>query len=102
MQVRLLRLTAERLWHYLTRESQGLQNSTLAAVWPSMELSANVTDRDTMINTFMQQYMSSFAENHSFEKDGTNTADVIKEAILLHQQVRAPLHALPSCRASKP
>lgn len=60
-----------------------------------MELASNATDRETMTNTFLQQYMQNFVEKNTFE-DGmpVNPEEVIREAIRMHQQVRSPAHAL--------
>ena len=72
---------------------QGLQNSTLAAVWPCMDLSSAPTDREAMTNMFLQEYMQKFVERTDMSDADAdkNTEDVIREAIHMHHQVPLPL-----------
>jgi hypothetical protein len=73
----------------LCRHSQGLQNSTLNAVWVCTDPDYVSEQRSSMMDLFMRQYVSRLYGKRGVEIEGNNpTAEqVIKEAINLHEKV---------------
>lgn len=68
---------------------QGLQNSTLNAVWVCTDPDYVSEQRSSMMDLFMKQYVSRLYGKRGVEIEGNNpTAEqVIKEAINLHEKV---------------
>ena len=75
---------AERLDYEFALRMQGLQNSTINAVWVCSNAGAEPSDRSEMMEQFLRNYLSRFLTQAPMAQDDPET--VIREAVQMHQQ----------------
>ena len=75
---------AERLDYEFALRMQGLQNSTINAVWVCSNAGAEPADRSDMMEQFLRHYMTRFLAQAPMAQEDPET--VIREAVQMHQQ----------------
>ena len=85
-QLKVVLDAAERADFKFAMRMQGLQNSTLEAVWPGSDRHNGERDVTEITNAFLKQYMTRFLKQWSGEFDGTCLPiEVIRESIHMHK-----------------
>ena len=75
---------AEQADYEFALRMQGLQNSTINAVWVCSNAGAEPADRSEMMEQFLRHYMTRFLSQAPMAQDDPET--VIREAVQMHQQ----------------
>ena len=75
---------AEQMDYEFALRMQGLQNSTINAVWVCSNAGAEPADRSEMMEQFLRHYMTRFLAQAPMAQDDPET--VIREAVQMHQQ----------------
>ena len=75
---------AEQLDYEFALRMQGLQNSTINAVWVCSSAGAEPADRSEMMEQFLRHYMTRFLAQAPMGQDDPET--VIREAVQMHRQ----------------
>jgi hypothetical protein len=75
---------AEQLDYEFALRMQGLQNSTINAVWVCSNAGAEPADRSEMMEQFLRHYMTRFLAQAPMAQDDPEA--VIREAVQMHQQ----------------
>ena len=85
-QLKVVLDSAEQADYRFALRMQGLQNSTLEAVWPGCDRHNGERDITDVTNAFLKQYMTKFLQRWATDFDGTCLpVEVIRESIHMHK-----------------
>ena len=85
-QLKVVLDSAEQADYRFALRMQGLQNSTLEAVWPGCDRHNGERDITDVTDAFLKQYMTKFLQRWATDFDGTCLpVEVIRESIHMHK-----------------
>ena len=76
---------AEKLDYQFAVRMQGLQNTTINAVWSCQDPGGEPSDRSQMMEQFLRKYLSRFMGEAS-QNDASDVEMMIQEAVQMHQE----------------
>jgi hypothetical protein len=79
---------AEKADYQFAMRMQGLQNTTLNAVWSCQDAGGESSDRSQMMEQFLRKYLSKFLDGAP-QNDKSDIDLLIQEAIQMHQEFSA-------------